>query len=81
VIAYDADALTKEPVRVARSELAAHLRGRGAVVGFLEWDISRGKGIYLLGAFRAELPGRQSRPKSSPLAEPSRRMLCCYASG
>jgi hypothetical protein len=36
VIAYDADAVTKEPVRVARSELAAHLRGRGAVVGFLE---------------------------------------------
>jgi predicted P-loop ATPase len=45
VIAYDSDAVTKEPVRAARSELAAHLRGRGAVVGFLEWDIGRGKGI------------------------------------
>ena len=45
VIAYDADAVAKEPVRIARSDLAAHLRRRGAVVGFLEWDIARGKGI------------------------------------
>ena len=34
IIAYDADAVTKESVRFARSELAANLRGRGAVVGF-----------------------------------------------
>jgi hypothetical protein len=33
VIAYDADAVTKELVRIARAELAAHLRGRGALVG------------------------------------------------
>ncbi len=45
VIAYDADAVTKEPVRIARSALAACLRGRGASVGFLEWDVARGKGI------------------------------------
>ncbi len=45
VIAYDADAVTKEMVRIARSELAAHLRSRGAIVGFLEWDANRGKGI------------------------------------
>jgi predicted P-loop ATPase len=45
VIAYDADAVTKDLVRIARSELAAHLRGRGAMVGFLEWDVARGKGI------------------------------------
>jgi hypothetical protein len=45
VIAYDADAVTKDLVRIARSELAAHLRGRGALVGFLEWDVARGKGI------------------------------------
>lgn len=45
VIAYDADAVTKDLVRIARSELAAHLRGRGAVVGFLEWDVAKGKGI------------------------------------
>jgi hypothetical protein len=45
VIAYDADAVTKDLVRIARSELAAHLRGRGALVGFLEWDVTRGKGI------------------------------------
>jgi predicted P-loop ATPase len=45
VIAYDADAVTKELVRIARSELAAHLRSRGALVGFLEWDIAKGKGI------------------------------------
>ena len=45
VVAYDADAVTKEFVRIARSVLAAHLRGRGAVVGFLEWDIAKGKGI------------------------------------
>jgi hypothetical protein len=45
VIAYDADSVTKDLVRMARSELAAHLRGRGAIVGFLEWDVTRGKGI------------------------------------
>jgi hypothetical protein len=45
VIAYDADAVTKELVRIARSELAANLRGRGALVGFLEWDGGKGKGI------------------------------------
>jgi predicted P-loop ATPase len=45
VIAYDADAVTKDLVRIARSDLAAHLRGRGALVGFLEWDVARGKGI------------------------------------
>src|SRR5215471_655345 len=45
VIAYDADSVTKDLVRIARSELAAHLRGRGAIVGFLEWDVARGKGI------------------------------------
>jgi hypothetical protein len=45
VIAYDADAVMKAPVRIARSELAAHLRGRGALVGFLEWDLATGKGI------------------------------------
>jgi hypothetical protein len=33
----DADAVMKDVVRIARSELAAHLRSRGAVVGFLEW--------------------------------------------
>jgi predicted P-loop ATPase len=32
-------------VRIARSALTAHLRGRGAWVGFLEWDSARGKGI------------------------------------
>jgi hypothetical protein len=45
VIAYDADAVSKEPVRIARLELAAHLRARGGVVGFLEWEIAKGKGI------------------------------------
>ena len=45
IIAYDADAMTKELVRIARSELAGHLRGRGALVGFLEWDGTKGKGI------------------------------------
>jgi Virulence-associated protein E/Domain of unknown function (DUF3854) len=45
VIAYDADAVTKEHVRIARSALAAHLRVRGVFVGFLEWDASTGKGI------------------------------------
>ena len=45
IIAYDADGVTKELVRMARSELAAHLRGRGALVGFLEWDLGKGKGI------------------------------------
>jgi len=45
VIAYDADAVTKELVRIARSALAANLRGRDALVGFLEWDVAKGKGI------------------------------------
>jgi hypothetical protein len=41
VIAYDADAVVKDSVRIARFQLAAHLRGRGALVGFLEWDPER----------------------------------------
>lgn len=45
LIAYDADAVTKDSVRIARSELAAHLRSRGALVGFLEWDLAKGKGV------------------------------------
>jgi predicted P-loop ATPase len=45
VIAYDSDVVAKESVRLARSALAAHLRGRGAIIGFLEWDPKRGKGI------------------------------------
>jgi hypothetical protein len=45
IIAYDTDVVAKEAVRLARSALAAHLRSRGAVVGFLEWDPKRGKGI------------------------------------
>jgi predicted P-loop ATPase len=45
IIAYDSDVVAKEAVRLARSALAAHLRSRGALVGFLEWDPKRGKGI------------------------------------
>lgn len=45
VIAYDADAVTKELVRIARSVLGAHLRDRGALVRFLEWDVAKGKGV------------------------------------
>src|SRR5258708_29354267 len=45
VIADDADAVSKELVRIARSALAANLRGRGALVGFMEWDVAKGKGI------------------------------------
>jgi predicted P-loop ATPase len=45
LIAYDADSGIKDLVRIARSELAAHMRGRGAIVGFLEWDLEKGKGI------------------------------------
>src|ERR1051326_7294016 len=45
VIAFDADGITKDLVRIARSELAAHLRARAAIVGFLEWNVARGKGI------------------------------------
>jgi hypothetical protein len=45
VIAYDADSNQKDLVRFARAELARHLRGCGAVVGFLEWDATQGKGI------------------------------------
>ena len=45
VIAYDSDAVVKDSVRIARSELAARLRGRGALVGFLEWAPAEGKGV------------------------------------
>ena len=46
VISYDADVVVKDLVRIARSELAAHLRGRGALIAFLEWDVTRGKHCY-----------------------------------
>lgn len=45
IIAFDADAESKESVRIARAHLARVLRGRGAKVAFLEWDIAEGKGI------------------------------------
>jgi Domain of unknown function (DUF3854) len=45
IIAFDADASTKEQVRLARWELAQHLRYRGSAVGFYEWDLAQGKGI------------------------------------
>jgi hypothetical protein len=45
VIAYDTDAVRKAPVRIARLELAAHLRGRGAFVACLQWDLAKGKCI------------------------------------
>jgi predicted P-loop ATPase len=44
-IAFDADAGTKEQVRFARADLARHLRQRGAVVGFYQWELAQGKGI------------------------------------
>jgi predicted P-loop ATPase len=45
IVAYDADSGHKDLVRFARAELARHLRGCGALVGFLEWDARQGKGI------------------------------------
>ena len=45
MIAFDADAATKDQVRFARWELAQHLRRNGAVVAFYEWDLLQGKGI------------------------------------
>ena len=45
IIAYDADAGIRDVVRVARAELSQHLRTAGALVGFLEWDASQGKGV------------------------------------
>lgn len=41
IIAFDADVLHKDQVRIARAELARHLRGRGEFVGFLESDPSQ----------------------------------------
>jgi predicted P-loop ATPase len=45
IVAFDADVASKQFVRIARGELARHLRSRGAMVGFLEWDPVLGKGI------------------------------------
>lgn len=45
IIAFDADAQENNSVRAARYELSKELRGRGAIVGFLEWPVERGKGI------------------------------------
>jgi hypothetical protein len=39
----DADVVSKEAVRIARSELGAHLRPRGWFVGLLEWEITKEK--------------------------------------
>jgi hypothetical protein len=45
IIAFDADLAQKEQVRKARYQLSKELRSRGAFVGFLQWDETRGKGI------------------------------------
>ena len=45
ILAFAADPANQKLARSARCELAAHLRGRGALVGFLDWDPAQGKGI------------------------------------
>ena len=44
-IAFDADFQQNPKVRAARWQLTAALMERGALVGFLEWPIEKGKGI------------------------------------
>jgi predicted P-loop ATPase len=45
IIAFDADSEQNSSVRAARWKLTSALTERGALVGFLEWPISEGKGI------------------------------------
>lgn len=45
IIAFDADLRNNTSVQSARFSLSKELRERGAIVGFLEWDESRGKGL------------------------------------
>jgi len=45
IVAFGTGPADQKLARIARAELAAHLRGRGALVGLLEWDPARGKGI------------------------------------
>lgn len=45
IIAFDADAGRNYQVKAARYNLSRELRTRGAEVGILEWDETRGKGI------------------------------------
>lgn len=76
VVAYDADAVTKELVRVARSELAANLRGRGALVGFLEWDLAGGKGSMIISpSWDPTRSSMRSRASTSPVQRGGR--TCC----
>jgi hypothetical protein len=44
VIAYDADAVIKAPCASPARNWRAPAR-RGALVGFLEWDLAKGKGV------------------------------------
>jgi hypothetical protein len=73
VIAYDADAVVKDPVRIARSELAAHLRGRGATVGVLDWDFARGKASMIISQSRVPKPFSMSLPTSISLDLPGEK--------
>ena len=48
VIAYDADAVTKDLVRIARSDLAAHLRGRDPWLASLNGTLREAKGSMII---------------------------------
>jgi hypothetical protein len=60
--------VVKDPVRIARSELAAHLRGRGAVVGFLDWEV-----LMIISQSRVPKPFSMSLPTSISLDPPGEK--------
>jgi predicted P-loop ATPase len=45
VIAFDSDLKQNQAVQAARYALSKELRERGAIVGYLEWPASEGKGV------------------------------------
>jgi hypothetical protein len=79
VIAYDSDAVTKEHVRIARSQLAANLRGRGALVGFRNGTSPEAKESMIISP---PLVPRRSSTKSRTLTSQDRhgRETCCAPS-
>ena len=60
VIAYDANAVTKDSVRIARSENATHLRGRGALVGSLSGIFPKARSSMIVGRKAGKAPTKDS---------------------
>lgn len=76
VIAYDADAVAKEVVRTARSELDAYLRGRGASSDSWNGTSPAARALMIIWPLLGPKPSSTKLHISISLAQPGERSCC-----